>query len=255
MMWIVLLSQKPAVEPIGVKDSTVKDVYDKGEIDWTHGCIRAKGYGFIDPNKPKGQAKLLAERAAVVDARRNLLEIVKGVHITSETVVEDYMVSSDIVVQRVEGLVKDAKVIGKPKYYEDGRVEVWVEMKLDNLAKTLPTKPSVSEPQEKPEEGGVIIKTPEGTKACMYPRILDENGNVLFDASQYPEAKDMWSKAIKYVKGKVSTLPGGSMVIEASETKGCDIIVKKEDLDKVSKLKKWGSYILKAGKLIINLVM
>ncbi len=53
---------------------------------------------FVDSEKPKGKAKLLAERAAVVDARRNLLEIIKGVYITSETVVEDYMVSSDIVV-------------------------------------------------------------------------------------------------------------------------------------------------------------
>jgi hypothetical protein len=39
-------------------------------------------------------------------------------------VVEDYMVSSDIVVQRVQGIVKNARIIRKPKYYDDGRVEV-----------------------------------------------------------------------------------------------------------------------------------
>jgi hypothetical protein len=66
-----LISQKPAVEPIKV-DSAVKEEYEKGEIDWTNGYIRAKGYGFVDPEKPKGKAKLLAERSAVVDARRNL---------------------------------------------------------------------------------------------------------------------------------------------------------------------------------------
>jgi hypothetical protein len=91
MVWMFLISQKPAVEPIKV-DSAVKEEYEKGEIDWTNGYTRAKGYGFVDPEKPKGKANLLAERAAVVDARRNLLEIIKGVHITSETVVEDYMV-------------------------------------------------------------------------------------------------------------------------------------------------------------------
>ncbi|MFZ8826735.1 MAG: hypothetical protein ACO2OT_07900 [Candidatus Caldipriscus sp.] len=60
------------------------------------------------------------ERVAVVDARRNLLEIIKWVHITSETMVEDYMVSSYIVVQKVQSVVKNARIIGKPKYYDDG---------------------------------------------------------------------------------------------------------------------------------------
>jgi hypothetical protein len=64
----------------------------------------------------------------------------------------------------------------------------------------------------------------------VYPRILDENG-------------------------KVSSSPEGSMVIEAISTKGCDVVVKKEDVEKVSKLKKWGSYLFKFGKLVINLVM
>ena len=254
MVWMFFISQKPAVEPIKV-DSAVKEEYEKGEIDWTNGYIRAKGYGFVDPEKPKGKAKLLAERAAVVDARRNLLEIIKGVHITSETVVEDYMVSSDIVVQRVQGIVKNARIIGKPKYYDDGRVEVWVEMKLENLVKAIPTNTKESEGGEKAEVKEVIIKTPEGIKACVYPRILDENGNILFDASQYVDVKNRWDEAIKYIKGKVSSSPEGSMVIEAISAKGCDVVVKKEDVEKVSKLKKWGSYLFKFGKMVINVVM
>ncbi len=31
------------------------------------------------------------------------------------------------------------------------------------------------------------------------------------------------------------------MVIEAISAKGCDVVVKNEDVEKVSKLKKWGS--------------
>jgi hypothetical protein len=163
-------------------------------------------------------------------------------------VVEDYMVSSDIVVQRVQGIVKNARIIGKPKYYDDGRVEVWVEIKLENLVKAIPTKPQES-------EGGEKAEVKEGIKACVYPRILDENGNIPFDASQYVDVKKRWDEAIKYIKGKVSSSPEGSMVIEAISAKGCDVVVKKEDVEKVSKLKKWGSYLFKFGKLVINLVM
>ena len=154
------------------------------------------------------------------------------------------MVSSDIVVQRVQGIVKNARIIGKPKYYDDGRVEVWVEMKLENLVKAIPTNAKESEGGEKAEVKEVIIKTPEGFKACVYPRI-DENGNILFDASQYVDVKKRWDEAIKYIKGKVSSSPEGSMVIEAISAKGCDVVVKKEDVEKVSKLKKWGSYLFK----------
>jgi hypothetical protein len=68
----------------------------------------------------------------------------------------------------------------------------------------------------------------------VYPRILDENGNI---------------------KDKVSSSPEGSMVIEAISAKGCDVVVKKEDVEKVGKLKKWGSYLFKFGKMVINLVM
>jgi hypothetical protein len=59
------------------------------------------------------------------------------------------MVSSDIVFQRVQGIVKNARIIGKPKYYDDGMVEVWVEMKLENLVKAIPTNTKESEGGEK----------------------------------------------------------------------------------------------------------
>ncbi len=240
-------------------DTVVKEVFDKGEIDWTHGFVRAKGYGFMDPKKPKGQARLLAERAAVVDARRNLLEILKGVHITSETVVEDYMTQSDLIVQRVQGIVKGARVVGKPKYYPDGRVEVTVEVVLDSLAKDLGPRKSPKRPPEKEtpakEVQGVIIKTPKGTKACLYPRIVDDKGNVLFDFSEYPEVRNAWSKAVKFVKGKAYKNEAGQMVIEAVESRGCDIVIRKDDRKKIERLKKVARFLFNAGKFVIDLVM
>ena len=257
MMWSLLL----VVGAGKGADTAVREVFDKGEIDWTHGFVRAKGYGFVDPKKPKGQARLLAERAAVVDARRNLLEILKGVHITSETVVEDYMTTSDLIVQRVEGIVKGARVVGKPKYYKDGRVEVVVEVSLDTLAKEVAPKEkgvpgAPSKGEESPKDvQGVIIKTPKGAKACLYPRIVDEKGNVLLDFSEYPEVRNAWSRAVKFVKGKVSQNEAGQLVIEAAEAKGCDIVVKRDQKGKIERLKKVARFLFKAGKFVIDLVM
>ena len=71
----------------------------------------------------------MAERAAFVVALRNLLEIVKGVRVDSESVVENFMVKSDVIRTRVDGIVKGARIV-KTQYMSDGSVEMLVAMPL-----------------------------------------------------------------------------------------------------------------------------
>ncbi len=102
----------------------------QGSINWTSGDIFATGIG-APPAMPANaaQARAMAERAAFVVALRNLLEIVKGVRVDSESVVENFMVKSDIIKTRVDGIVKGARVV-KTSYMSDGSVEVLVSMPL-----------------------------------------------------------------------------------------------------------------------------
>ena len=79
----------------------------------------------------KGQRMLMAERAAVVDAQRNLLEIAKGVKVNGETEVEDFMLKSDVVMTHVNGIVKGAEQVGETNYDSTmGIVSVELEMPL-----------------------------------------------------------------------------------------------------------------------------
>jgi hypothetical protein len=71
----------------------------------------------------------MAERAAFVVALRNLLETVKGVRVDSESVVENFMVKSDVIRTRVDGIVKGARII-KTSYLSDGSVETQVSMPI-----------------------------------------------------------------------------------------------------------------------------
>ena len=71
----------------------------------------------------------MAERAAFVVALRNLLETVKGVRVDSESVVENFMVKSDVIRTRVDGIVKGAQIV-KRQYLSDGSVEVLVGMNM-----------------------------------------------------------------------------------------------------------------------------
>ena len=90
-----------------------------GEINWTEGVVYADGYGTASPDITlAAQRRLLSRRAAVVDAQRNLLEITKGVRLTSMTKVSDMMVANDTTATRVRGVVKGAVVV-KENYQND----------------------------------------------------------------------------------------------------------------------------------------
>jgi hypothetical protein len=101
-----------------------------GMINWTSGEIFATGIG-APPSQPMNaaQARAMTERAAYVVALRNLLEVVKGVRVDSESTVENYIVKSDVIRTRVDGIVKGARIV-KTRYLSDGSVEVQVAMPL-----------------------------------------------------------------------------------------------------------------------------
>jgi hypothetical protein len=75
------------------------------------------------PGVGSGQARLMAERAAILDAHRQILEQIKGVAIDSTTTVEDFMTQSDRIRSRVEGIVRGGRITDK-RYNSDGTVEV-----------------------------------------------------------------------------------------------------------------------------------
>src|SRR5512143_36554 len=101
-----------------------------GVINWTVGEVYAKGIG-APPAFPgnAAQARAMAERAAYIGALRNLLETVKGVRVDAETVVENYIVKSDVIRTKVDGIVKGARIVNT-QYMSDGSVEVLVSMPM-----------------------------------------------------------------------------------------------------------------------------
>lgn len=104
----------------------------RGEINWVEGYVRAIGHGAAVRGS-LAQARPLARRAAVNDAQRNLLEIMKGVKIDSATTVENFVVSSDVIRARVNGVVKGAHVVRGSEKYEpqpDGSILVSLEMRV-----------------------------------------------------------------------------------------------------------------------------
>lgn len=82
------------------------------------------------------QKRLMAKRAAKVDALRNLTEMVYGVRIDSRTNVRDFVTQSDVIRARMESVIQGAKE-GDYLEHPDGTAEVTVEVTLGQVEDIL----------------------------------------------------------------------------------------------------------------------
>lgn len=131
---LALLSWFPlaAQETQGSNDSEyVVDIGDEGSMNWAQKVLLVKGNGF-GPERVKelGRRKILAKRAAKMDAYRNLVEVIKGVYVTSNTKVQDMMLESDSIKAKTDGMLKGMRVVDVT-YSNDGGCEITVEVNID----------------------------------------------------------------------------------------------------------------------------
>ena len=98
--------------------------------------VEADGFGLPPEFATSGaQTRLLARRAAIADAQRNLAEQISGVQVDSETTVQNMQIASDTVRTRVSALLKGAKVISES--YEDGAYHVVMALPLYGVNNSL----------------------------------------------------------------------------------------------------------------------
>ena len=186
---------------LAAQDDFIGDVFENGSVNYGDRTIQAIGIGFIPENVINaGQARRSAMRIAKQDALRQLIEIVNGVNVTSETTVSGSMFD-DVIKTQVQGAIRGARRVGEPKYLSDTSVEITYEVKMADISRVLlpmaekaPTlkfedvtvgntvsessasSESASEPTKK--SGGVtgiiIDGSGLGLRPAMAPRILNQ---------------------------------------------------------------------------------
>ena len=97
--------------------------------DWNSNTVSAVGTGVPPANTRGAQARILARRAAIADAQRQLAEAVHGVQVDAETTVEQMAVTSDIVRTRVSATLRGAKIVSE-NVTPDGGYEVTMELPM-----------------------------------------------------------------------------------------------------------------------------
>ena len=166
----------------------------EGIINYSRGVIQAKGIGVLH-NKLSNhvKARSTALKNARLDACRKILKVAKGIRIDGTTVVGDYECKNDIIMSKIESMVKDAEVV-KKEYFSDGTVKVTMEMNLrggfaqlvlpeeirplESIRTIAPVKNSPS------VFTGLVVDTRGlGTKPVMAPKILDENAREVYGSA------------------------------------------------------------------------
>ena len=242
----------------GISAQGVVTQLDKGSINYSEQAITAIGIGFVPSNAVNaGQARRMALRIAKQDAMRQLIEIVNGVTLTSETTMSGAMVD-DVINTKVQGFIRGARPVGQPKYLSDTSVEMEYSVPMSGISDivlppvTVPATtqaPNNNQPaaaaNNTTQAGGVtgIIIDARGLKArpAMAPRILDQNGNAIYGPGKYSRQYAVKNGVAGYSKTLETAqqdqrVVGNPMVVKGVGTSGTnrtDITISNADVSKI----------------------
>lgn len=264
-----------------VSPGEVAEPVPGGVIDWGARMVRARGSGVVDPgDQNPARARLMAERAAVVVAQRNLLEILKGVRVDADTKVENFVTKFDVIYTHLEGIVKGARQVG-PAHFDSARGVVEVELEVNlvgsqSVAEALaPGLGQTKTPAPEMQTSGVreffqkysalvFDAGNSGLKPSLFPKIYDEAGNLLLDTKElYQYTGTTGQKVVHYISklDEILSRPefaNQPLVLKVKQVRGrlgTDMVLSKEDADKFKRIKDGARFLLDAGRLLIKLLL
>ena len=255
-----------------IETKVAEQAGDKGIINYEDGYVEAIGIG-APPERYLGKpnARPMALRAAKLDAYRNILEVIKGVRVDSNTVVRDFMTESDEIRTSVEGVVRNFTVVDQ-SYLSDGTVEVTVRMNLSGrLSQTVlpkgpelapPAAPAPAPPAVTPADsvtGLVIDARGLAARPAMSPKIVDENGKEVYGSMQVDRQYAIQQGMTGYARDltaaqsnpRVTSNPLSVKGIRADGPGKCDIIISNADAAKVRASAEAMNYLQKCRVMIV----
>ncbi|MBF5040787.1 hypothetical protein FGE12_00150 [Aggregicoccus sp. 17bor-14] len=222
-------------------------------VSWEGQVVRATGAGAPDMKASSpAQARLGAEKAAQLDAFRNLLAQVRGIQVSAGKTVGDAM-SQDEVRGKVEGVLRGFKVTGK-RYFSDGGVELDVEVPLAAVTSAVvPTSGEALALNEKgePRNTGLVVDARGlGAKPVLAPRLVDASGKALYGpAALGAEARGVAAWAASLEAAKKSALVGEHpLTVKATRLEGSDLVLSAEDAGKLASA---NNSFLAEGRVVI----
>lgn len=287
-----IVQQEEIVNPEVLEENATPFIQttQNGAINWSEQYVEAKGRSVIDATKfpNPAQAKLMATRGAVVEAQRNLLEIVQGVNVTSETKVKDMIATSDYIYTRIDGVIKGATQVGEA-IEKDGYVEVTMRVPLYEKGNSVASAVYGGLPQINNKSGKVSTGTGDAASGsgkggdaavsnnsavpnglvfnyngktidpALFPVVFDEQGNLLLDFSKmYDPKKGKFPKILQGTKEifEAANFKKGTEILNVVDASNGKIVIDKPSSSKINweKIQKVAATAGKVFKFILTII-
>ena len=247
-------------------------------VDWDRGVVMAEGLGApASSAKNTAQKNATALRAAKLDAARNMLEMIKGINLSSNTTMRDAMVQNDTIRTQVQGRLFGLRPSGKPRYFSDGSISILMEA---FLRQTIPDEALTSSTGEAPIEisgpssgssgsarldpgkvytGLIIDARGSGAQPAMSPKIYDEDGNELYGSAYVDQEFVQKHGMAGYVRDldqalandRVQGTPAVLKALSSSGANQTDFILSKSDADQLRGLADHLNFLREARVVIV----
>ena len=253
----------------------------EGKVDWDGNIIQVTGVGSAPESVTRPDIKhQIARRTAMLDGYRNMLELVKGINIDSNTTISTLSTPgtsmySDTITSNINGVVRGARVISE-KQNDDGSYSVTMAIKLFGAGSVAAAVVQPNQPTAFPEPTAVPAATSAktvtdenlnmvtgvivdarglGLKRCMSPRIYDTTGRLVYGDKfvsydfvvKYGMAS--YQPADKINSGLLTRAGEHPLMIKAVGLKNfnSDIVVSVADADKMLQANKYGNFLINAS--------
>jgi hypothetical protein len=204
-------TEEPERERLGNSMNSFVQKYPQGEVNWGDGFVIAHGKGEITDTGANGESK--AARAAEVDAKAHLLEIIKDIPLDdrSKTGQEERISFA------LEGFVQGSEVVARSKTGTTIHVTVQAPIRgVKGLTMAVlgfytpppppPPPPSTTPPvvKEKPVPPSVAEKkSPPISDPRLFTGVVIDARNVQANASLFPKVVDKKKQEV-YTVGQVN---------------------------------------------------
>ncbi|HHZ99914.1 MAG TPA: hypothetical protein EYN68_10380 [Candidatus Marinimicrobia bacterium] len=260
---------------------------DNGAMNYSNGFVVATGIGAISPlAQNPGMARATAIRAAKVDAMRNLLEAVMAITVSSETTVRGAAIENDVVKTSVEGMVRGARMRdidgdgrgsnSDIRYLSDTSIEIEMEVHMSGISEVIlpsagfapapaptaggaPPPAAPAAPRPGTVTGLIIDARGLGLRPAMSPKVLDQNGGVVYGPGNFTREFAVKFGVAGYSKNLEQAqqdprVVGNPLVVKGVSVQGAnkaDLVLAAGDVSRVKSADSSGQFLSNCKVMIL----